>query len=406
MAVAGKDSLTLLGGTLQSRMRGAKVSPLAVATFVFVAAIMGVFGWLSLAGDPLGGEPQVVMALPPDFVGSADSAPEQLIDMAEAEEAQAPRPQAKPEDIEENETKTSPWSAPSDLAQLRDNPLSQSPAESAAISPGDVENAETFLDPALLAEGPNGSLPIIAQDGRRALDVYARPFTAELSRPRIGILIRGLGLSAATTENAIENLPPEITLSFVPYAKNLQSWVDKARRAGHEVMLELPMEPYDYPNNDSGPFTLLTSLQDEEVSRRLDWLLSRFGGYVGVTNYLGAKFTSSRKSMAPVLDALAARGLLYVDDGLSGGGLVPELAAQSGLVFAVGDRNLNYASGASIDSDLLGLENDARRNGAALATGFAFPVTIQHVSDWAAALESKGFSLAPISALTTTPPQS
>ncbi len=401
MAAIGKDSLTPLGGNLQNRMRGAKVSPLAVATFVFVAAIMGAFGWLSLAGDPQGGEPQVLMALPPDFIGPADSQPEQLIDTADAGEVDAPRPQAKPVAPEDDATQASPWNEPSDLAQLKDKPAAALPA-----SPKATQNTVPLLDPALLAQGPNGPLPIIAEDGRRALDVYARPFPAGDARPRIGILIRGLGLSATTTQGAIDTLPPEVTLSFVPYAKNLQSWVDKARAAGHEVMLELPMEPYDFPSNDSGPFTLLTSLQDEEITRRLDWLLSRFGGYVGVTNYLGAKFTTTRKALAPVLDVLAARGLLYVDDGLSGGGLVPELAAQSGLIWAVSDRNLTYASGTSIDTDLLGLENDARENGAALATGFSFPVTIQHVSDWAATLDAKGFALAPVSALATVPPQS
>ena len=402
MAASGKDSLTLLGGTLQNRMRGAKVNPLVVVTFVMVAAIMGMFGWLSLSGDPYGGEPQVLMILPPDFTGSDDSQPEQLIAQADMEPADAPRPQVKPPASTQDAVPSTPWSAPSDLAQLRDELPSQPAAPRAATSPQSPENVAPFLDPALL----DGALPRIAEDGRRALEVYARPFPAGDLRPRIGILVRGLGLSTSTTENAINNLPPEITLSFVPYAKDLQNWVDKARSAGHEVMLELPMEPYDYPNNDSGPFTLLTSLQAEEVSRRLDWLLGRFGGYVGVTNYLGAKFTSSRKSLEPVLDALAARGLLYVDDGLSSGRLLPELAPQIGLVFAVGDRNLTYASGVSIDNDLLGLENDARGKGAALATGFAFPIIIQHVSDWAATLDSKGLVLAPVSALTTTPPQS
>ena len=115
------------------------------------------------------------------------------------------------------------------------------------------------------------------------MTVYARPTNADASRPRVAILIRGLGLSQSATQTAIDTLPPEITLSFVPYPKDLQSWVNKARAAGHEVMLELPMEPYDYPDNDPGPSTLLTGLEPDENTKRLEWLLSRFTGYVGVT---------------------------------------------------------------------------------------------------------------------------
>jgi len=395
-----------LGGSLSNSLRSARVSPLAVATFIFVAAIMAVFGWLSLAGDPHGGEPQVLMALPPDFVGPADSQPEQLMSVADAGKTQALRPQVKPVPSETLPPPASPWNTPADLAKLKDAQHTEPRAAAPDLPVQTVANAIPAPDPALLADGPNGPLPIIAEDGRRALEVYARPFTAGQTRPRIGILIRGLGLNTAMTEAAIQNLPPEVTLSFVPYAKNLQSWADKARAAGHEVMLELPMEPYDFPNNDSGPYTLLTSLDAPEMTRRLDWLLSRFTGYVGVTNYLGGKFTSSRKALGPVLKALAGRGLLYVDDGRSGGGLVPDLAARSGLVWAVSNRNLTYVSGASIDTDLLSLENDARANGAALTTGFSFPVTIEHVHDWAATLDAKGFVLAPVSALVTVPPQS
>ena len=92
-----------------------------------------------------------------------------------------------------------------------------------------------------------------------------------------------------------------VTLSFVPYATDLQGWINKARAAGHEVLLELPMEAYDYPNVDTGPQTLITSAKPEENLRRLNILLGKTTGYFGVTNYQGAKFATDAAAATPVM---------------------------------------------------------------------------------------------------------
>ena len=77
------------------------------------------------------------------------------------------------------------------------------------------------------------------------------------------------------------------------------------------------MEPFDYPDNDPGPQTLLTSLTPDQNIDRLHWLMSRFQGYVGIVSYMGARFTASEPALAPVLRETAKRGLIYVDDGAS-----------------------------------------------------------------------------------------
>ena len=104
--------------------------------------------------------------------------------------------------------------------------------------------------------GPSGPLPMIATDGRVPAQAYARPFRPN-GKPRVAVIVGGLGLNAVTTRAAIERLPAEVTLSFVPYADGLQGWIDLARAQGHEVMIEIPMEPTGYPENDPGPYTLL-----------------------------------------------------------------------------------------------------------------------------------------------------
>lgn len=255
-------------------------------------------------------------------------------------------------------------------------------------------------DPALVTEGQNGPLPVIAPDGRRAWQVYARPFEGPEDQPRIAIMLAGLGLSRSATKAAIQQLPGAVTLGFAPYARGLEGWMNEARAAGHEVFLELPMEPFDYPDSDPGPHTLLTTLTHSDNIDRLDWLLSRTAGYVGVTNFMGDKFTSSPESLGPILEALRDRGLMFLDARTSRESVAGELATQIELPRALNNRFLdNEASRIAIDARLLELEEIAKTVGYAVGIGFPYPVTLERIARWSATLDEKGITLAPMSAL-------
>jgi uncharacterized protein len=259
-------------------------------------------------------------------------------------------------------------------------------APTAAAGPGLVAG--------LFAQGPVGALPIIGPDGRTPAQAYARPAAAAAGKPRVALIIGGLGLNAATTRQAIDNLPPDITLSFVPYAENLQSWIDQARAAGHEVLLEAPMEPRDFPDNDPGPYTLMADGQPQETTRRLEWLLSRATGYFGVTNYLGSKFVASPGAMGIFEGDLRQRGLAFIDDGSAAhvGGGVPRASADR-----IVDDQLD---GGAIEAQLTALETQASRSGQALGSGFAYPITLQEAARWTQGLSGRGIQLVPASSLT------
>ena len=253
---------------------------------------------------------------------------------------------------------------------------------------------------ALAQSGPGGLLPRIAPDGETPAHAYARPFEATEDEPLIAVVIGGLGLNAAATREAIDTLPPEVTLAFVPYSDNLQGWIDQARAAGHEVILELPMEPYDYPSNDPGPHTLLASADPDENRRRLEWLMSRATGYFAVMNYLGARFTAQADALAPVLGMIAETGVAFLYDGESARSDLDQLAIDSGLAAATADRILDVQPRAdAIDDQLLHLEALAIQNGDAAGAGFGYPITVRQVSAWSDTLELKGYRLAPISAV-------
>ncbi|MGH6987655.1 MAG: divergent polysaccharide deacetylase family protein [Caulobacteraceae bacterium] len=239
---------------------------------------------------------------------------------------------------------------------------------------------------------PGGPLPVIAPDGVTPAQAYARPFTSD-GKPEIALIVGGLGLNAQATREAINDLPPQITLSFVPYADGLQGWIDLARSAGHEVLLEAPMEPADYPSDDPGPYTLMVGDTAAQIARKLDWLMSRASGYFGFTNYLGGKFLASPSSMAGFDAILKRRGLAFIDDGLAArnGGDIPRATASRII-----DASL---APAAIEQQLAELETDASHNGSALGSGFAYPVTLKEASTWAKSLGEKGYQLVPASAL-------
>lgn len=241
--------------------------------------------------------------------------------------------------------------------------------------------------------GAAGPLPIISQNGRTPFEAYRRPFLAN-GRPRVALMIGGLGLNSRATQVAIETLPPEITLSFSPYAEGLQGWIDMARAHGHEVLLEAPMEPVDYPDNDPGPLTLMANAQGPDTAKRLEQILSRATGYFGLTNYLGSRFLASDGAYQAFAASLRGRGLAFVDDGSAarrgGPGLVRSSAER------VIDEQLNQTA---IDQQLLALEAAALQRGQSQGAGFGYPVTLEKVAQWSRGLDQRGFQLAPVSAL-------
>ena len=256
-------------------------------------------------------------------------------------------------------------------------------------------------DPGLIEQTSVGPLPRIGDDGRLPWQVYARPFDNRDTRPRIAIIMSGLGLSGAATQAAIQGLPGGVSLAFQPFADDLQQWIRLARAAGHEVFLNLPMEPVDFPASDPGPRALFVAYAPEENIERLEWALSRVSGYVGLLNHMGSRFTTSREAMLPIMTTLEQRGLAFVDARVSARSVATVLATEQNVPRAINDRFLDArgVSRATLDARLAELESIAGEVGVSVGIGQAFPVTIERIREWAATLNGKGIVLAPVSAV-------
>ena len=258
-------------------------------------------------------------------------------------------------------------------------------------------------DPAITSEGRYGPLPIRSADGKLPWKVYSRPFEAPTGTPRIAIVVTNMGLAEQPTLAAIQDLPGEVTLAFSPYSSRLAEWVPAARAAGHEVLLQLPMEPRSTEFNDPGNKALLTANSPEVNLDRMEWVLSRAEGYVGLTNLMGSRFTVSPKDMQPVLVAMDQRGLLYVDSRESPASIAGRLAVEMGLPAATNDRFIDAeAARGPIDNRLAQLEQLALARGSAVGFAADYPVAIERLRFWIDGLEDRGFVLAPVSAVVRT----
>jgi uncharacterized protein len=258
-------------------------------------------------------------------------------------------------------------------------------------------------DRAAVEESEYGLLPKRAADGRRPFDIYARPWSGARGA-RVAIVVGGLAVSQTGTQAAIEKLPAEVTLAFASGGNSIDRWMQEARRKGHEILMQVPLEPFDYPNVDPGRHTLTVDARPEENVDRLHRALARTTNYTGVMNYMGARFVADRGAMSVLMDELGERGLMYLDDGSSARSQAEELAKSFRAPFAAGDIPIDQQRDrGEILKKLDEVERTARAKGFAVGIGSAFDVTVDAVAQWAQEARKRGIEIVPISALAHDP---
>ncbi len=278
------------------------------------------------------------------------------------------------------------------------------PAEEVPLDPVDMPVTLTpSRNDTLLERLRVGRVPRVGPDGTAPWQYYARPFPQEDTRPRIAIVLTGMGMAGQATHAAIDRLPGAVTFAFDPGGENLQAKVDEARSKGHEVLLSVPMQPLGFPASDPGPNTLLTSLSDEENTRRLESSLAAFTGYVGLTSKTdsGTAFLTQRDNVRGVFLQIQRRGLIYLDLWQVAGSKAAAVAKELSLPRALSDLQIDRVPSAiGIDAQLAQLERLAKANG--VAVGFAEvsnPVSLERLSAWSAGLRDRGVVLAPVTAV-------
>ena len=390
MAETADDLSTPLGQEAARRKRRYRMPFTGMQA---LAALLGLFlvafvGFAIFNDNPLGGEPIKRMALPQASPGEKLASP-----AASQPEAKSAAKQAAPAD-----QKTVTIIDGSNGAR-QDVVIGGDAADKSDGDPPAMMMAG--IDQRLLEQSRYGMIPVVA-DGLKPFTAYAgeadRARAAKM--PAVAIVVGGLGVGAAKTTDAIMKLPPAVTLAFTPYGSDPAKLADRARAQRHEILLQIPMEPFDYPDNDPGPQTLLTTLEAEQNLDRLYWHLSRLQGYAGVANFMGARFVVADTVMQPIIREAAKRGLGYLDDGSAPRSVASSLAAGLAMPFAKADLSIDAVPTAvEIDRELAKLETLAKEHGVAVGVASALPVSIERIGAWSRTLESRGVMLVPLTTI-------
>jgi polysaccharide deacetylase 2 family uncharacterized protein YibQ len=244
-----------------------------------------------------------------------------------------------------------------------------------------------------------GPLPRVSGDGQKPREAYARPSNTAAGVPKVVIVVGGLGLSQTGTQSAIEQLPEDVTLAFAPYGASLQRWVDKARGEGHEVLLQVPLEPNGYPDQNPGEHTLLVSSDGTTAQNDLHWALARMTSYAGVMNYMGGRFTADENAMVPFIGEIGERGLFYLDDGTSGTSLAPAIGQGLRVPVLTADLVVDRVRSAdAVEQQLDTLAEMAKNRGIAIGVASAFPTSVEVIANWAREAPGRGIAIVPASA--------
>jgi polysaccharide deacetylase 2 family uncharacterized protein YibQ len=395
MAETADDLSTPLGQetVLKKRRRLRLPFSATQATAMLIGLFLLAFlGFAVFNDNPLGGEPGARVAIrqtaPIEKAASTPAGPAAPVVKSAAE-------LAKPADPAGKRTITiidGSSGARHDVVVSGDAPDNANSEAAPALMGG--------VDQRLLEKSRYGMIPVTA-DGLKPFTAYAGGTDADRARaarmPSVAIVIGGLGVGAAKTSDAIMKLPPAVTLAFTPYGSDPGKLVERARAQRHEVLLQIPMEPFDYPDNDPGPQTLLTTLTPEQNLDRLFWHLSRFQGYAGVANFMGARFVVTDAAMQPVVREAAKRGLGYLDDGSAPRSVAASLAEGQAMPFAKVDFSIDAVpTSVEIDRALAKLESLAKERGTAVGIASALPVSIERIAAWTRSLESRGILLVPL----------
>lgn len=242
--------------------------------------------------------------------------------------------------------------------------------------------------------------PVPSKAAGNSLVAYRRAFSPETGKRPVSLVIGGLGVNRSLTQDAIQTLPADVTLSFAAHSVGLQDWVNTARADGHEVLIEIPMESANFdPTEPGADRALRISLPPAENARRLDWMLSRAQGYAGLINFNGDRFLTRTDVAAPFMDRLSQTGVGFVTDGAFETTSLPALAKSVGQPFKAGHGLIDPDPiPRVISARLSGLGEAAKAGSHPVAVGFAYPETLAEVQNWIATLDAQDLQLAPATA--------
>lgn len=386
----------------QENQSGSALPAIVGLSTISLCLIAVLILWISVLDDPAGGRPHVSV----EITNATAQLDLGAVGVANVRPSMTPDPEDLSIDPQPPSTQIQVTAAtvPDRVATAPDTTVAASEEPPAASIHSNAHRLSVFPLDNMVARSEHGLIPKRSGDGKTPFSVYSRPQQFVPEGPKIALVIGGIGLSQSTTAEALVELPPTIALAFATYGENLERWKKLSRENGFELLVEAPMEPFNYPQNDPGPHTLLVDATPAENKYKLDWILSRTSNYIGVIPSMGARFTADENALTTFASELNKIGLAFVDPSNSARSIADKIVRRAStnelghLPFLKVDVVLDgEATRASIEQHLIQLEELSNTKGLAVGYAQLRPSTVAILTDWMQLLEQRGVTLIPLS---------
>lgn len=225
------------------------------------------------------------------------------------------------------------------------------------------------------------------------------PALAPTTVPRVAVIVDNLG-GRRDVFDPLRDIRRPLTIAVLP-GLPLSEWTAReAAAAGMEVILDLPMEPYRFPEVDPGPGALLMAMSPPELQAQVGAHLASVPGAVGVTNHMGSRMTEDRTRMRSVLEVLGGRRLFLVDGLTSNLSVAYDEAKALGL--RAGRRQIVVDHAAGEAGDRARWDEVvwwAEHRGEVIVIAHGHPLTARLLREYVPRWEAHSIRLVPVSQL-------
>lgn len=209
----------------------------------------------------------------------------------------------------------------------------------------------------------------------------------------ISIIALGLGLNPALTQSAIEQLPKDIMVGIYSFSENIPDILKWLESKPHPLILQYPMEPGGFPEEDPGPLPLLTGIENNENVKRIEKALSNYPVCKGVANFKGNLFLSSSYHFIPVLEAILSKKMFFLETSPP----LRPLAITKKSYYKAHFQITPLTSPSDIQALLTNIEDAALLEQQPIVVSFWLsPSTLKFLLEWVPRLEAKKIPIRPL----------
>ncbi len=215
----------------------------------------------------------------------------------------------------------------------------------------------------------------------------------------VAIIIDDIGYDMKALSELLK-IDAQITFAVLPLLSHSRAAAEAAHQANREILLHLPMEPHDYPQDKPGAGALFTDMSDEEVVIQLEKNLSSVPYAIGVNNHMGSKFMSDEEKLTIVFKQLKKRNLFFIDSRTAHDSKA--VAASRKVHLTIASRRIfldNERDYSKIYRILMDVALPPTGHAPVIVIGHPYPETIRALRDASKVFREKGIMIIPVSEL-------